>query len=73
MFVAACSQYCTECATFMDCTGCGGGCGERNSVISASQTEDAAIARDSLYAILTLALLAVYSIVTIALIMKEQK
>jgi len=46
---------------------------ESNSVISASQTEDAAIARDSLYAILTLALLAVYSIVTIALIMKEQK
>ena len=43
---------------------------ESKSVISASQTEDAAIARDSLYAILTLA---VYSIVTIALIMKEQK
>ena len=43
---------------------------ESKSVISAYQTEDAAIARDSLYAILTLA---VYSIVTIALIKKEQK
>ena len=46
---------------------------ESKFVISASQTEDAAIARESLYAILTLALLAMYSIVTIALIMKEQK
>eukprot|EP00985_Skeletonema_marinoi_P032514 scaffold39161_cov180-Skeletonema_marinoi.AAC.3 len=24
-----CCQYCTECATFMDCTACGGGCTEK--------------------------------------------